>query len=112
MKHYSKVRSLHEEIERSAIGTGRKGGWCPVCQKSSEGKVRKARFFLIWKDDNSYDYVENRFRLDGKSAGYLCAVHDRLMGRANLMRSGYDKNEAKAIDTAIARDDETFWEGV
>ena len=65
----------------------------------------------MWEDGKSYDYVENRIRLDGKSAGYLCAWHDRLMGKANLMKSGYDKNEAKAIDTAIVRNNDAFWKG-
>jgi len=101
-----------DKSDRNAIGVGRKGGWCPVCETEDRKKKKEARYFMYWTedgDDTPYDYIDQKARTDGRSCGYLCATHDRRKGRANLMRFGYDKATAIKINEAICSDNHSYW---
>ena len=112
-------RKFQIETERNAIGIGRKGGWCVicareigVCETEDRKKKKEARYFMYWQENgnvNPFDYVDQNIRDDDRSCGYLCANHDRLMGKSNLLRFGYDKATATQMNKAICNNNHTYW---
>jgi hypothetical protein len=106
------TRQFQIETERNAIGIGRKGGWCVICAREIGDKLREARYFMYWQENGNvdpFDYVDQNTRDDDRSCGYLCANHDRLIGKANLLRFGYDKLTAQKMNTAICSNDHSYW---
>lgn len=107
------TRKFQIETDRNAIGPGRKGGWCAICTKEIGDKpFREARYFMYWTEDENgtpYDYIDKKARTDGRSCGYLCANHDRLIGKANLLKFGYDKATATLMNKAICNNNHIFW---
>jgi len=101
-----------DKSDRNAIGVGRKGGWCPVCETEDRKKKKEARYFMYWTedgDDTPYDYIDQKTRTDNRSCGYLCANHDRRIGKANLLKFGYDKATAIKINKAVCSDNHSYW---
>ena len=113
------TRKFQIETERNAIGIGRKGGWCPiceteigVCETEDRKKKKEARYFMYWTedgDDTPYDYIDQKPRTDNRSCGYLCATHDRRIGKANLLKFGYDKATAIKINKAVCSNNHNYW---
>ena len=112
-------RKSQREGDRNAIGPGRKGGWCPiceteigVCETEDRKKKKEARYFMYWTedgDDTPYDYIDQKPRTDNRSCGYLCANHDRRIGKANLLKFGYDKATAIKINKAVCSNNHNYW---
>ena len=106
------TRKFQIETERNAIGIGRKGGWCVICAREIGDKLREARYFMYWQENGNvdpFDYVDQNTRTDDRSCGYLCANHDRLMGKSNLLRFGYDKATATQMNKAICNNNHSYW---
>ena len=112
-------RKSQREGDRNAIGPGRKGGWCPiceteigVCETEDREKKKEARYFMYWteyENGTPYDYIDQKTRTDNRSCGYLCATHDRRIGKANLLKFGYDKATATQMNKAICNNNHSYW---
>ena len=50
------------------------------------GCKHKARWFMCWENEN------------GQHCGLVCATHDKLLGRKNLIKLGWTLKEAVLFD--------------
>ena len=56
------------------------------------GCKRSASYYMSWKEP------------DGKRFGYVCASHDRMLGRKNLVNAGMTVDEAIDFDIDFCKE--------
>ncbi len=61
---------------------------------SYPGCSRQASYYMSWLED------------DVKRFGYVCATHDRVLGRQNLVASGMTAAEAVRFDIELSKKQE------
>ena len=61
------------------------------CQYPGCGK-KDPQYFICWEHERGIK--------GDKSCGYVCAQHDKLVGRKNLIKSGFSPDDAIQWETA------------